>query len=100
MTNNAAKDFVGAQSSSQAGLFEDLCQHLGHTFVSQSIHCHNLKARHQELVTTNIRLHQEQQKLSRLFVNEDLLVAFYRQAFRTLWDGIAEILEECQPRYA
>ncbi|KAJ5940448.1 hypothetical protein N7516_000616 [Penicillium verrucosum] len=96
---NAAKALLDAHGSTQADQFEGLCQHLRHIFVSQNIHCHNLKDRHNELVTTNIRLCQELESLSRQFVNEDLLVAFYRQAFQKFWDGIVEILEECQPRH-
>jgi hypothetical protein len=96
MTNNAAKFPLDAQGSSQADQFLELCQHLRHTFISQSTHCHYLKVMHYELVTTNIRLYQEQQRLSRVFVNEDLLVAFYRQAFQKFRESIVEILEKCQ----
>lgn len=96
MTRDVAKCLLYTQVTTEADQLVELCRHLKHAYSSQSIHCHKLAATHHDLTITNIRLYQEQQNLRRQFANEDLLVAFYQQAFQSLRGSLFKVLRICE----
>lgn len=98
MARDVAKCLLYTQVTIDADQLVELCGHLKHAYISQSIHCHKLAAKHHDLTVTNIRLYQERQNLRRQFVNEDLLVEFYRQAFQSLRGRLFEVLRKCETR--